>query len=184
MCFIEKVTAIGRVTAIGYRPAIGCDIYAGKKKKKSQLAKAECIEKYKQTNKQGCSINFFFELTSLNLVRKYDNAFLSQRSQKVNSVHGQRQGPHRFQSWHPNFPQHSNSSCCSRRQTWYSTLDCDGAHHSGAILRWGENQDMPIGQLKANRIGVNGFTPGILRPLAGSSLYTMGKTWCYPRLRW
>ena len=27
MCFIEKVTAIGRVTAIGYRPAIGCDIY-------------------------------------------------------------------------------------------------------------------------------------------------------------
>ena len=29
MCFIEKVTAIGRVTAIGYRPAIGCDIYCG-----------------------------------------------------------------------------------------------------------------------------------------------------------
>ena len=27
MYFIEKVTAIGRVTAIGYRPAIGCDIY-------------------------------------------------------------------------------------------------------------------------------------------------------------
>ena len=27
MCFIEKVTAIGRVTAIGYRPAIGCDTY-------------------------------------------------------------------------------------------------------------------------------------------------------------
>ena len=27
MCFIEKVTAIGRVTAIGYRPAVGCDIY-------------------------------------------------------------------------------------------------------------------------------------------------------------
>ena len=26
MCFFEKVTAIGRVTAIGYRPAIGCDI--------------------------------------------------------------------------------------------------------------------------------------------------------------
>ena len=26
MRFIEKVTASGRVTAIGYRPAIGCDI--------------------------------------------------------------------------------------------------------------------------------------------------------------
>ena len=27
MCIIEKVTAIGRVTAIGYRPAIGCNIH-------------------------------------------------------------------------------------------------------------------------------------------------------------
>ena len=26
MCIIEKVTALGRVTAIGYRPAIGCNI--------------------------------------------------------------------------------------------------------------------------------------------------------------
>ena len=31
MCFIEKVTAIGRVSAIGYRPAIGCDIYFPKR---------------------------------------------------------------------------------------------------------------------------------------------------------
>ena len=37
MCIIEKVTAIGRVTAIGYRPAIGCDMYIVKKKE-SHLA--------------------------------------------------------------------------------------------------------------------------------------------------
>ena len=37
MCFIEKVTAIGRVTAIGYRPAIGCDIYTEEKKRREAV---------------------------------------------------------------------------------------------------------------------------------------------------